>query len=81
MHKTNGWEKIIQYEIIFDVSNPCKNSLVTSVNDVEKYDLGFEKHVSTKINIWKMKKKTFIMYLNNMMGTFHMNNFMYKWKN
>jgi hypothetical protein len=45
LHKTNGWEKFIQYEIIFYVSNPCKNSLVTNVNDVEKYDLGFQKHV------------------------------------
>jgi len=51
LHETNGWEKFIQYEIIVDVSNPCKNSLVTNVNDVEKYDLGFENHVLTRINI------------------------------
>jgi len=56
LHETNGWEKFIQYEIIVDVSNPCKNSLVTNVNDVEKYDLGFENHVLTRINIWKFEK-------------------------
>jgi hypothetical protein len=80
LHETNGWENFIQYEIIVDVSNPFKNSLVNIVNDVEKYDLGFENHVLTKCKYMK-NWKTFIMYLNNMTSTFHMNNFMYKWKN
>jgi hypothetical protein len=39
------------------VSNPCKNSLVTNVNDVEKYDLGFENHVLTKNKYMKNGKK------------------------
>ncbi len=35
MHKIDGWENLIQDEIIVDASNPCKNSLFIIVNDVE----------------------------------------------
>jgi hypothetical protein len=47
MHKIDGWENLIQDEIIVEASSPCKNCLVINVNDVEKYDLAYENHVLT----------------------------------
>jgi hypothetical protein len=77
MHKIDGWENLIQDEIIVDASSPCKNSLVINVNDVEKYDLTYENHVLTK-NKYMKNGKPIHNAFENMMGTFHTNKKNYK---
>jgi hypothetical protein len=77
MHEIDGWENLVQDEIIVDASNPCKNSFIINVNDVEKYDLANENHGITK-NKYMKNGKPIHNAFENMMGTFHMNNFSYK---
>jgi hypothetical protein len=79
MHKIDGWENLIQDEIIVEASSPCKNCLVINVNDVEKYDLAYENHVLTK-NKYMKNGKPIHNAFENMMGTFHMNIFFLQMK-
>ncbi len=46
LHQINGWE--ISNELIDNVSNPHKNTLLSSTKGIEPYDVSYEKFAQQK---------------------------------